>query len=228
MSAPQAAAIELDGVGRRFGEVVALRDVTLCVAPGETLCVVGANGAGKTTLARIVAGLLRASEGHVRVLGAALPDERHKLRGRIGYVGHDAPLYRRLSARENARFRARLLGLPNERVEALLSAAALDAVADRPVRELSRGLRQRAAIACALLADPELLVLDEPFHGLDVRAERLAGELLAAAGRTRVLVTHDLALAAREADHVLVLAAGRPRLLRREHVDAAALEEALA
>lgn len=216
MSAPAPVAIALEHVGRTFGDVAALHDVTLEVRVGQTLCVVGRNGAGKTTLARIVAGLLRPSQGRVRVLGAELPAERHALRGRIGYVGHDAALYRALTARENARLRARLLGLPDASADRALAAAELGRHADRPVRELSRGLRQRAAVACALVGDPELLVLDEPFASLDRAASELVAGLVGPReGRTRLLVTHDLERAAREGNVVLVLADGRAHIADR-------------
>ena len=166
----------------------------------------GANGAGKTTLLRVLATLLRPHGGEVRVLGARLPDEAWKVRGKIGYVAHEPLLYRSLSARENLEFNARLHDVPRARVGELLEQVGLARRGDDPVDELSRGMRQRAAVARALLHDPDLLLLDEPYTGLDARAldtlEPLIGR---ASGRTRVIATHD---AGTEGDQVLRLEGG--------------------
>ena len=122
MAAPPAA-IELDGLTRRYGERVALEDVTLALPPGATLVVFGPNGAGKSTLLRVLATLLRPHAGVARVLGRALPDEGWAVRGRIGLLTHEPLLYRDLSGRENLRFHARLHGVAFARVEALLAPA---------------------------------------------------------------------------------------------------------
>src|SRR5215216_7612900 len=114
------AAIELDGLERRYGERVALSGVSVRVEPGQTLAVLGGNGAGKTTLLRVLAGLLRPHGGRARVLGAALPDERWKLPAQVGYVGHEPLLYRELSGRENLRYHAALHSVPHSRLEPLL------------------------------------------------------------------------------------------------------------
>jgi heme exporter protein A len=205
------AAIELDGLERRFGERVALVGVSVRVEPGRTLAVLGGNGAGKTTLLRVLAGLLRPHRGRVRVLGALLPAERWRLPGRVGYLGHEALLYRELSGRENLRYHARLHGVADGRVEELLAAVGMERRADDPVRELSRGMVQRLAVARAVLHDPELLLLDEPRAHLDpAAAERLEPLIGRASGRTRVLVSHDVEGALAEADAVLRLKRGRP------------------
>ena len=164
-SAPPAVALE--GVGRAYGERVALRDISLTLAPGATVAVFGANGAGKTTLLRILAGLLRPHAGRARVLGAELPREGWKARGRIGLLGHEPLLYRDLTVRENLRFHARLHGVDPARAPALIEQAGLTGRADDPVRTLSRGMTQRAAICRAVLHAPELLLLDEPLANLD-------------------------------------------------------------
>src|SRR5919106_6181446 len=132
--------IALDAVGRRFGERVALADVSVRVEEGQTLVVFGPNGAGKTTLLRVLAGLLRPHAGVARVLGAALPGERWKLPGRVGYLGHEPLLYRELSGRENLRYQASLHGVAATRVDELLAAVGMERRADDPVRELSRGM----------------------------------------------------------------------------------------
>src|SRR5215213_8784443 len=130
------AAIELDGLDRRYGERVALAGVSVRVERGQTLAVLGPNGAGKTTLLQVLAGLLRPHGGRALVLEAELPAERWKLPGRVGYLGHEPLLYRELSARENLRYHARLHEVPQARVGELLQAVGMDRRADDPVREL--------------------------------------------------------------------------------------------
>ena len=205
------AAIELKDVERRYGERVALSGVSVSLEEGETLTVLGPNGAGKTTLLKVLATLLRPQGGSARVLGAALPDEAWKVRGRVGLLGHEPLLYRDLSARENLTYHARLHQAPLARVEETLQAVGMERRADEPVRELSRGMVQRVASARAVLHDPPLLLLDEPRAGLDPAAADLLEPLVGrASGRTRVLVTHDVEQGRAEADQVLVLEAGRP------------------
>jgi heme exporter protein A len=197
-------AIELTGAGRAYGERVVLRDLTFAVQEGETLAVIGRNGAGKTTLLRMLATLLRPHAGSVRVLGAELPREGHRVRGRLGFLAHEPLLYRDLTARENLRFHARLHGVARERIETLLEHVGLTLRADEPLRLLSRGTVQRVAICRAVLHEPELLLLDEPYANLDPQAVELVAPLLATA-RTRVLVSHDHDAARAEADQVLEL-----------------------
>ena len=203
-----APAIKLEGLRRVYGERPVLRDVTLDLAGGETLAVLGPNGAGKSTLLRILATLLRPSGGSVEVLGAELPRQAWKARGRVGYLGHAPLLYRELSVRENLEFNARLHGVadPGSRIGELLEAAGLARRADELVRNLSAGMLQRAAVCRALLHDPELLLLDEPSSHLDFRAATEIGVMLGPSPeRTRVLVTHDVELGLAEADQVLAL-----------------------
>jgi heme exporter protein A len=205
------AAIELDGLERRYGERVALAGVSVRVEAGQTLAVLGGNGAGKTTLLRVLGGLLRPHGGRARVLDAELPGERWKLPGRVGYLGHEPLLYRELSGRENLRYQARLHGVPASRVEPMLEAVGMDRRAADPVRELSRGMVQRLAVARAVLHDPELLLLDEPRASLDPAGAELLEPLIGrASGRTRVLVSHDVEGALAESDVVLRLRLGSP------------------
>jgi heme exporter protein A len=205
------AAIELEDLERRYGERVALAGVSVSVAPGSTLAVLGGNGAGKTTLLRVLAGLLRPHGGAARVLGAALPAERWMLPAKVGYLGHEPLLYRELSGRENLRYHARLHGVPDARVEELLSAVGVEERADDAVRDLSKGMVQRLAAARAVLHDPELLLLDEPRASLDPAAAELLEPLIGrASGRTRVLVSHDVEGALAESDLSLGLRGGRP------------------
>ena len=205
------AAIELERLERRYGERVALAGVSVRVEEGQTLAVLGGNGAGKTTLLRVLAGLLRPNGGSARVLGAELPAERWKLPAQVGYLGHEPLLYRELSGRENLRYHARLHSLPPARVEELLTAVGMEKRADDPVRELSKGLIQRLAVARAVLHEPALLLLDEPRANLDPAAVELLEPLIGrASGRTRVLVSHDVEGALAESDLSLGLRNGKP------------------
>jgi heme exporter protein A len=208
------AALELDGLTRRYGEREALDGVSLSLRDGQTLVVLGSNGAGKTTLLRILATLLRPHGGGVRVLGSSLPGQAWAVRGRIGLLGHEPLLYRELTAGENLRFHARLYGVGQERVDELLAAVGMASRAAEPLRTLSRGMVQRVAIARAVLHDPELLLLDEPRANLDPAAAELAEPLIGPdCGRTRVVCSHDPDADMAAADLVLGLRAGRPALL---------------
>jgi len=203
-------AVAVAALRRDYGDRPALDGVAFEVSKGATLVVLGPNGSGKTTLLRILATLLRPSGGSVRVLGCALPDQAWKLRGRIGYLGHEPLLYRDLSGRENLRFQARLHGIERDiadaRIEELLRAVGMERRADERVAELSAGMRQRLSICRCVLHEPELLLLDEPDSNLDAEARELAQQLIGAApGRTRVLVTHDPERHLPEADQVLRL-----------------------
>jgi heme exporter protein A len=222
-----APAIELDDLGRAYGERVALSGVTLTLPAARTLAVFGANGAGKTTLLRILATLLRPHRGEARVLGRSLPGEGWAVRGRVGLLGHDPLLYRDLSARENLRFHARLHGAPAERIEALLDAVGMARRADEPVHTLSRGMTQRVAVCRAVLHEPELLLLDEPLANLDPgAAAAVEGLIGAGCGATRVVISHDVAHGLEEADLVLGLRGGRQALLApRAEVAEAAVRE---
>jgi heme exporter protein A len=205
--------ILVEGLTKSFGDVQALRGIDLSVPRGTVLGVLGPNGAGKTTLLRILATLLRPSRGEVRALGCSLPDEAWKLRGRIGYLGHEPLLYRDLTGRENLRFHAKLHGVSgaaaDERIGAVLSAAGMERRADERVAELSAGMRQRLAICRCVLHEPELLLLDEPDSNLDAEGRELARGLIGpGGGRTRVVVTHDPERHLPEADQVLRLGIG--------------------
>ena len=205
-------AVAVRGLEKRFGPVLALRGVDLEAREASLLAVVGPNGAGKSTLLRCLAGLALPSAGCIEIAGERA--ERGRLRAKVGLVAHATFLYGELSVRENLVFAARLHGVsdPSRRAEALLAEDALEEWAGRRAATLSRGLAQRAALARARVHDPPILLLDEPFTGLDPRsAERLAARLreLRERGRTILLVSHDLARAAELADHAVVLQHGR-------------------
>jgi ABC-type multidrug transport system ATPase subunit len=173
--------------------VVALDGVSFNLTSGQTLVIFGPNGAGKTTLLKVLAGLIRPQGGSVQVAGG---------RRAIGWIGHQSHLYEQLTVRENLLFWASLYGVPSARREpraaAVLGRLGMSDRADQPVWSLSRGLAQRAAIAKALIHDPSVLLLDEPFTGLDLAAaaelRALLGELRGggAAGRVLVLATHNV------------------------------------
>jgi heme exporter protein A len=212
----QPPAIELEGLTRRYGERVALQDVSLVVPAGATLVVFGPNGAGKSTLLRVLATLLRPHAGTARVLGRTLPGEGWAVRGRVGLLGHAPLLYRDLSGRENLAFHARLHGVALERAWTLIDQVGLTARADDTVNTYSRGMVQRLAVCRAVLHDPEVLLLDEPRANLDPVAAELVEPLIGpASGRTRVVTSHDPAGGLAEADLALGLRAGRAALVKR-------------
>jgi heme exporter protein A len=209
------AAVEVAGLTRRYGEREALREVSLSLGAGETGVVFGPNGAGKTTLLRVLATLLRAHEGVVRVLGRELPREGWAVRGQIGLLGHEPLLYRELSAEENLNYHACLHGVGAARVRELLEAVGMARRRGEPVAELSRGMVQRVAVARAVLHDPQLLLLDEPYANLDPAARELVAPLIGrASGRTRVVCSHDPSGGVAEADVVLGLRAGAVALCK--------------
>jgi len=211
------AAIEVAALRRDYGDRPALDGVGFELPLGASLVVLGPNGAGKTTLLRILATLLRPSGGEVTVLGCSLPGEAWKLRGRIGYLGHEPLLYRDLSGRENLRFQARLHGIDGEaaeaRIEEVLRAVGMQRRADERVAELSAGMRQRLSICRCVLHEPELLLLDEPDSNLDVEGRELARKLIGPGAGTRVVVTHDPDRFLPEADQVLRLGIGETAVL---------------
>jgi heme exporter protein A len=204
------AAIRLRGLSRLYGERIALREVDLDLAEGQTLALLGPNGSGKSTMLRILATLLRPTSGQVSVLGCRLPDESWKLRGRIGYLGHEPLLYRDLTGRENLELQARLHGIPRDeasvRIERDLELLGMSRRADDRVSGFSAGMRQRIAICRAVLHRPSLLLLDEPDSNLDPEGRELSRGLIGPGeGRTRVLVSHEPERAIAEADLVLSL-----------------------
>jgi heme exporter protein A len=206
--------VRADGLVRTFAGVPVLSGVDLVVRPAEAVALLGPNGAGKTTLLRCLALLLRPSGGRLALFGEDAAIAAPAVRRRIGYVGHESLCYPDLTAAENLAFYARLYDVPDAaaRVGALVAWAGLDAAARRPVRFYSRGMSQRLALARALLHGPDLLLLDEPFTGLDAAAVAALQERLAelrAAGHAIVLATHDLDRAAPIATGVAVLHRGR-------------------
>lgn len=205
-------ALDIEGVFKYYGDFAAVRNIGFRVTPGSTVALLGRNGAGKTTLLRIVAGLIRPSQGTVRVFGEDVRQET--ARRRIGVLGHGISLYDELSATENLVLFARLYGLdePQKKAHAWLERTGLERVRDGLVREFSRGMRQRLAVARAFIHDPQVFLFDEPFTALDDRAIAVLQSLLADAhqqGRTIVMSTHQLREALVLATHVALLRKGQ-------------------
>ncbi|MDR7418704.1 MAG: heme ABC exporter ATP-binding protein CcmA [Armatimonadota bacterium] len=217
MSAPRGAAtggaraVDVRGVVKSYDHRPILRGVDLVVEAGQTLAVLGPNGSGKTTLLRLIATLASPTRGEITLFGqpaGPVPE----LRRRIGLVAHESLLYDNLTVAENLRFFAGLYGLAAGRVDAMLTQTALRPIAGRRARVLSRGQRQQVNLARALLHDPDILILDEPYTGLDVTAaERLTATLRTDAGRGRTVIftTHDLAEAEALGASMTVLLGGR-------------------
>jgi heme ABC exporter ATP-binding subunit CcmA len=204
--------IEAAGVWKYYGDYPALRDISFSVEAGASMALLGRNGAGKTTLLRIIAGLASATRGTVKVCGGGTRERAARLE--IGVIGHGISLYDELSAFENLRLFASIYGLEHPRQAAAewLERTGLNIVRDGLVREFSRGMRQRLAVARAFLHNPSVLLLDEPFTALDDRAIALLQSLLReaiAAGRTVVISTHQLREALELATHVTMLVRGR-------------------
>jgi heme exporter protein A len=189
--------LQTENVEKWFGQNSALEDVTLNVRAGDFTVLLGRNGAGKSTLLRVMARIVRPNRGKVRICGVDVRRNPEAARRRLGFVAHSSYLYRHLTARENLRFFARLYGLENREqgIEAALAWVGLESSSDRPISGFSRGMQQRLAIARATLHDPEILLLDEPFSGLDLEAAELLAAWMkrfAASGKTILMATHDL------------------------------------
>ena len=208
------AAIEIDHIWKYYGDYPALRDCTLTIAEGSCCALLGRNGAGKTTLLRILAGLSHFQRGSVALFGTA--PRASETRRHTGFLGHGIGIYEDLSARENLHFFARIAQVANARATAnnWLERVGLDRVAGMPVRQFSRGMRQRLALARAFLHQPTVLLLDEPFTSLDDRAITMLSELLTEArnrNATIVLSTHQLREALAISSHVALMENGRLR-----------------
>ena len=205
-------AIAVDALTKRFGRRVAVRSLEFRLAAGDCLALFGPNGAGKTTLLRLLAGLLRPTSGDVRIGGVHLRGETTS-RSRVGLISHQSMLYASLTGRENVEFFARLYGLRDWRgaaTRALETMGVLDR-ADVGVRTLSRGLQQRVSIARAIVHDPQILLLDEPYSGLDASGAAALTSVLSdvrSRGATLVIVTHNVAEGLALATHAAIMRDG--------------------
>ena len=204
------ATIEIEDVSKWFGQKVAVSDLSCSFGPGLT-GLLGPNGAGKTTLLRMMCGLLRPSDGSVRVLGVD-PRRDPSVYRRLALVPEEDAVYGILTAREYLAFAADLTGVSRQRVDEAIAQVDLAAAADRPISGYSKGMRQRAKVAAALVTRPEVLILDEPLNGTDPvqRAHLIAlFRSLASEGKTVIVSSHVLSEVERMADRVLAMVDGR-------------------
>jgi ABC-type multidrug transport system ATPase subunit len=203
------AVVVIADIVKRFGRFAALRSVTEEFLPGRLYVILGDNGAGKTTLLRILAGLTRPTSGTVSILESSEPRAAAR---EIGYMAHPSLLYDEMSGLENLRYFARLYGIEDdERCERVVRRVGLDPSLTRPVGQYSQGMRQRMSLARALLHDPKILLLDEPFSNVDLRSAVEMVRLLAAvrdAGTTVFAVTHQPSLLQASADEFVWMEAG--------------------
>ena len=198
-----------DGLVKQFGRFAALRGVTAQFGAGKLYVIVGDNGAGKTTFLRTIAGLAEQSRGTISVLGSS---EIKSVRAQIGYMAHPSLLYDEMSGMENLTYFAGLYGLPHTRCREVIAAVKLDPDLERPVGQYSQGMRQRMSLARAILNDPKLLLLDEPFSNVDVNSAREMTNLLAHMrdqGKTIFVVTHQPGRLESIADEFVWMDAGK-------------------
>jgi ABC-type multidrug transport system ATPase subunit len=202
--------VTLTNLVKQFGRFAALRGVNGEFASGKLYAILGDNGAGKTTLLRVLAGLSRPTRGTVLMLGTT---NLHGVCQQVGYMAHSSLLYDEMSGMENLRYFARLYGIEDgERCGTVLTSVGLDPALTRAVGQYSQGMRQRMSLARALLNDPKILLLDEPFSNVDVGSAREMVNLLARmrdAGKTIFVVTHQSALLESAADEFVRMEAGQ-------------------
>jgi len=229
--------IELSHLTKKFGDLVAVDDLTLKVERGEFFAVLGPNAAGKTTLVRVLAGLLKPSRGTARVAGFDVQTAPLEARRRLAYVPDFPFLYDKLTPLEFLRFTGQIFQMSESRIQTagreLIARFHLEAFANKPIEGLSHGTRQRVAIVSALLHDPEVLVIDEPMVGLDPQHSRVVKDVLkerTRQGATVFLSTHQLSVAEEMADRIGIMhqgrliAVGTREELRRRAGDAGPLE----
>jgi heme exporter protein A len=207
-------ALEAEGITKAYGHFRALRGVSFDVPKGEFVALFGKNGAGKTTFLKIAATLARPSTGRLRIEGLDINEEPERARKQIGFLSHSTSVYRDLTPIENLRFFSRLYGLKHSEdyILALIKRVGLERRKNDPVRAFSRGLHQRVGLARVMLHQPALLLLDEPYTGLDASAVEILNGMLdeiVADGRTVILTTHDMELGLRAATTVHIIDRGR-------------------
>jgi heme exporter protein A len=207
-------ALQAEDIRKTFGHFTALGGVSIAVKRGEFVALFGRNGAGKTTFLKIAATLVRASHGKLAIQGVDIHDQPENARRHIGFLSHNTYLYRDLSPVENLRFFGRLYGTADleNRIDQLLERVGLQRRKMDPVRAFSRGLHQRLGVARVMLHDPSVILLDEPYTGLDANAVDMLNRLLdeaVAAGKTVILTTHDFDQGVRAATRAVILDRGK-------------------
>lgn len=209
MAANAQAIVSLTGLVKQFGRFAAVRGVNAEFSPGKIYAIVGDNGAGKTTLLRSLAGLAQPTRGDIKILGST-PRE---VCADLGYMAHPTLLYDEMSAMENLRYFAKLYGIADDqKCEDLIRAVKLDPALARPVGQYSQGMRQRMSLARALLNNPKILLLDEPFSNVDMRSAREMVALLSrlrSEGKTLFIVTHQASLLDKTADEFIWMESGQ-------------------
>lgn len=210
------AVIELVHLSKKFGELVAVNDVSLTIPRGEFFAMLGPNAAGKTTTLKMLVGLMKPTSGFARVCGFDIQAQPLEARRRVAYVPDFPFLYDKLTPREFFRFTGQLFQMDDARIEAnaagLISRFHLGEFADRPLENLSHGTRQRVAIVSALLHEPDVFVIDEPTIGLDPQHMRVVKDVLkerARAGMTVLFSTHQLSVAEEIADRIGIVHGGK-------------------
>jgi heme exporter protein A len=211
---PDTLALQSEDIRKTFGHFTALGGVTLDVRRGEFLAFFGRNGAGKTTFLKIAATLIRPTRGKLRIQGIDIHEEPEKARRQLGFLSHNTYLYRDLNPIENLRFFGRLYGLPDseDRIQGLLRRVGLERRASHPVRSFSRGMHQRLGLARVMLHNPSIILLDEPYTGLDANAVETLNQMLdeaVGAGSTVILTTHDLEQGLRSATRAAIIDRGK-------------------
>ena len=208
--------VEVEGVGKRYGELEALTGLDLDVRRGEVVGLLGPNGAGKTTAVRMLCGLMPPTSGRIRIGGYDVAESPLEAKRLLGFVPDGAPLYPNLTPRQHLELVGRLHGLDEERLQRdllhLLHSLGLEARVDDPVGQFSRGMRQKTALACAILPKPTLLVLDEPLSGLDAPTAAMFKQVFrswASRGGVVLYTSHLLDVVERVCDRMVILARGK-------------------
>ena len=212
MALTESNAIHVNGLGRRFGLRWVLRGVTFDVRQGEIVGLLGPNGSGKSTILRVLATLLKPNAGAASINGHDVVRDADAVRAQVGYLAHVAGLYDDLTARENLRFAADMLGVPHARAAEALARVGLEYTGDDRVRGFSAGMQRRLALARLLLIKPRVLLLDEPYSNLDIDGIALVNTIISgivADGGAALIVLHELAPAAKVLSRTLTLANGR-------------------
>ena len=214
MTEPQSTVIAVSGLTKTFGNLYALRNLSFSLNKGEFLTIFGPNGAGKTTLIRILSTITKASSGEIKFADLSFEDDSEKIRRQIGVIAHQTFLYENLTAEENLRFYGKLYDVENltQKIETILSQVGLELRKKDFVRTFSRGMQQRLAIARAMLHEPSILLLDEPYTGLDQHASGMLSNWLnrlRSSEQTIIMVTHDLEQGMELADRIAILVNGQ-------------------
>jgi heme exporter protein A len=220
--------IEVKNLSKRYGSLFALREINLEINGGEVTVIMGPNGAGKSTILKILSGIIKPSSGEVRIFGKD-PIEHPLIRKKIGFMSHSSFFYLNLSAIDNLLFYSKIYGIGNAK-EKILNLAKTFEIEERledPVREYSRGMRQRLSLIRIFLQDPQILLLDEPFTGLDAEGVKTAIEFIKGErerGKTILMVTHHVSEAIEMGDRVVILWEGEVKEDLRGKIDGSILE----